>query len=379
MQEKLEKRLADYIAIATLTQNTRECRRFITQLAVESTRLGLYTYVRDGIHPSVVITTTPTKHPKIMIVTHADVVPSSDNSLFMMKATKEKLYGRGVYDMKFAIATTMEFFATHRTSLKKFDIGLMVTTDEETGGTHGAATLLEEGWRADVAVVPDGGEDWKIEARAKGRKQIRLIATGVSSHGSRPWEGDNAINKLVDALARIKRTFPSADMNGVTASINTATGGNAGNQVPDHAEAFIDLRGFEDKEIIKAQNKLVAIAEKAGIQAVEAGSHRPLRNRPHDPYVRHFAAVYEQVMKKKLQTVDSYGATDGAWCAEYDIPCIVIRPRGGAAHSAGEWLNRKDLVRFYTLMESFLMQAGENVTPGTTRPVENLVDSLSNR
>ena len=70
----------------------------------------------------------------------------------------------------------------------------MFTTDEELGGENGVGELLKHGWSAGLAVIPDGGENWQVESAAKGPLRAEIVClAGRSAHGSRPWEGENAI------------------------------------------------------------------------------------------------------------------------------------------------------------------------------------------
>ncbi|MDI1352580.1 MAG: M20/M25/M40 family metallo-hydrolase, partial [bacterium] len=135
---------------------------------------------------------------KLWLVAHIDVVPADPN-MFTLAVKDHRIVGRGVLDMKLGVAYYIEFLKELGASnLKNYDIGVMLTSDEEVGGMNGVRYLLDEqGYRGKIGFLPDGGFDWKIEEAAKGILWIKIKVHGVASHGSRPWLGVNAINNLI--------------------------------------------------------------------------------------------------------------------------------------------------------------------------------------
>src|SRR4030095_15751067 len=63
-------------------------------------------YESNGVE-SIVATTQKTKTPKVMLAAHVDVVPAPLDQ-FVFKKKGDKYYGRGVCDMKFAIAAYLQ-------------------------------------------------------------------------------------------------------------------------------------------------------------------------------------------------------------------------------------------------------------------------------
>ena len=122
-------------------------------------------------YSSWVMTTQSTSSPRIWLVAHLDVVPAS-TALFSPVVKDGRMYGRGVYDIKMAIACYLRLMR----ELPHADIGMMITTDEEIGGMNGVHRLLEAGYRCDVALLPDGRFNWNLEKEAKGVLQIQRKA-----------------------------------------------------------------------------------------------------------------------------------------------------------------------------------------------------------
>jgi acetylornithine deacetylase/succinyl-diaminopimelate desuccinylase-like protein len=117
---------------------------------------------------------------------------------------------------------------------------------------HGVKVLLEQGYCAQVVIIPDGGlAVHRIVQKEKGIIWIRLEAQGAAAHGSRPWEGINAIERLMEALRNIKTLFADPHTNHPddhwvpTINIGHIEGGQSVNKVPSNAAATCDIRYTE--------------------------------------------------------------------------------------------------------------------------------------
>lgn len=137
--------------------------------------------------PSLVATTRRAKTPKVLLQSHIDVVAAPD-SCFNIKRKGNKLFGRGVMDMKFATAVFLKIAGDLKDSLADYDFGIMLTSDEETGGADGVKALLDAGYGAGVCLLPDAGKGWKLETSHKGCWIGCAKAKGVAAHGSKPWK-----------------------------------------------------------------------------------------------------------------------------------------------------------------------------------------------
>ncbi|HSX32698.1 MAG TPA: M20/M25/M40 family metallo-hydrolase, partial [Candidatus Saccharimonadales bacterium] len=204
--ETVEDILRDIIAMPSITGNYEANREGLNYIERFLSQRGMHTIRHEwnGIE-SLVATTRPTKTPTVFLMGHFDVV-AAPADMFQLRQDDQKYYGRGVLDMKGAIAA---FLATvnQLNNLQDYDFGIMITTDEEVGGFDGAQLLAQEGYVPKVMILPDGGANWNIERFCKGIWFTTFTATGKSAHGSRPWEGDNAITKLMDALREIQALF----------------------------------------------------------------------------------------------------------------------------------------------------------------------------
>ncbi len=356
MQSQLEATLARLIAIPSVGSSSAACHEIIEYVQSEIAPFGLHI---DGdftsSNPWFVATTKNTKQPDILLATHLDIVPAP-LELLAMEKRDGKLYGRGVFDMKFAAACYLEFIKANANLLSTLNIGFLFTTDEELGGFC-TADILEAGWRPHIVFLPDGGDNWHIEKRAKGIYGAELTTHGRAAHGSRPWEGKNAIHMLMDILAELRQQYPPRSPSDATLSINVIGGGDAINQVADSASAFIDFRSFSKQDLSTYQQHLMTLAKKydLDVRAVTAGE--PVLFDPTIPAAQRFMQIFkEQTGQEDVLFCDSYGASDARYFARYDIPCIIVEPRGGDRHAAGEWLEAADLEKYYRLIERWLTE-----------------------
>lgn len=356
-QEKLTAYLQKLVSQKTLTSDHEANRQALKWIEAELAVLPLYTqFYEENGYPSLVITTQKTKTPKVWLVAHIDVVSATDKQ-FSPTICKQKMYARGAYDMKMAIACYMLLLGELKSELPQLNIGIMLTSDEEMGGFHGVKKLLEKGYSGDIAFLPDGGFNWNIEEAAKGVLHIKVSAHGSSAHGSRPWLGINAINKLIAVVAEIQALFPHEGSYFPTANLGVIQGGKSVNQVPDYAEAKIDIRYPPTMSAGALYAKIEAIAKKHDQVTLETiGEGSPHQADLTHPAFQRFRRIAETLYGITVGSMASHGSSDARFFAERGIPVLVIAPQGGEIHSAEEWVDLEDLARFYEVLKHWVQE-----------------------
>ena len=162
----------------------------------------------DGYRSLIATSRRHHKKPTVLLSGHIDVVPGAEE-LFTLQQDHQNYYGRGVLDMKGSIAVFLSIIDELKGKLDQFDLGLLITSDEEIGGFNGTQVVLEHGYLPKVSILPDGGADWQIQTSAKGVFQLKINTTGQAAHGSQPWNGDNANLKLIRVIHEIHGLFPT--------------------------------------------------------------------------------------------------------------------------------------------------------------------------
>jgi succinyl-diaminopimelate desuccinylase len=303
--------------------------------------------------PSLVATTRDTKQPKVLLLAHLDVVPAKPEQ-FVVQAKGGRLYGRGVYDMKFAAACYLQLVEDLKDELDQYDFGIMFTADEEIGGENGTGFLLMQGYGCGVGILPDGGNDWHLEAGHNGVWLVRLIANGRTAHGSRPWEGHNAILKLTAAIHEVRDLFGELNPDKSSLTVSQIVGGAAVNQVPDHAEATLDMRFINQDDYITYRQKIETVLREHGITFETLAQLDVGQTDLEHPAVVAFIETARAVLGRPLQTCHSLGASDAHYFAESKTPIIAIRPAGGDQHGPEEWVDTASLEQFYEVLKAYL-------------------------
>jgi acetylornithine deacetylase len=185
--------------------------------------------------------------PDITFSTHVDCVPP----FFPSRLDGDLVYGRGACDAKGCIAT--QVVAAERLRLAgNRRIGLLFVVGEERGsdGAKAANTL------GGVSRFLVNGEptDNRLGVATRGVLRVRLTARGRASHSSYPELGDSAIEKLVDAIVRLRSLeMPDDPVMGRTHyTVGLLAGGLAPNVVPPAADAEVVFRTVGDVDRLKA-------------------------------------------------------------------------------------------------------------------------------
>jgi succinyl-diaminopimelate desuccinylase len=296
------------------------------------------------------------KHYQYILCGHLDVVPADYPKAFTPVIKGDRLYGRGAADMKGVDAAMIKLMLS--SGLKYADAALMLTTDEEIGGFNGVRFLIEkQGIRCDCAIVPDGGKNFELVLAEKGVLHVKLTAKGKSAHGSRPWVGDNAIEKLISAFQFIKTNMPETDFNNLwkpSVNLGKLAGGDAANKVPGRAEMYLDFRFPENKDrtiIKKLLNK--AVKKHQGLAWKPMVEGDILKTSPKNKYVKKMLKTAE-ALGIKMEFDKCHGASDGRYFSAHNIPVLMFAPKASAAHIDNEWVDLKSLNKFYMLLKNFL-------------------------
>ncbi|WP_373501930.1 M20 family metallopeptidase [Desulfococcus sp.] len=295
---------------------------------------------------------------KILLMSHFDVVDGPDE-MFEPVETDGKLFGRGAVDDKYAVALSLVLFRNHLTALKKrgigqsaMPVGILMTGDEETGGCNGAAKAIAR-IRADFCIALDGGDTGRIITREKGILRIKVTASGKSAHGSRPWLGNNAIEILMDDLARLKPLFDRETLGYEpeghwhrTLNIGLIAGGSAVNQVPDEAAAHLDIRYTEHDDV----PNLIDEMERRIQSPLTVLTREPIFSTGRTPYLD---LLQQSAPHARLGRED--GASDARFLAAHGIPGVVWGADGDhTQHAADEHVDIDSIGRLYAALDRFI-------------------------
>ncbi len=353
--------LLDLIEFKTTAQNPNELKAIIDYVEdyLKDTELYTKRYEMNSKH-SLIATFKDTKNPKVFFVGHLDVVDAKDE-LFEPRVEGNIIKGRGAIDMKGPSAVLIELFKELSKENKNYDVGLILTTDEEIGSKNGVEYLLnEEGYSCYFAIIPDGGFNFNIINREKGVLHFRVISEGKSAHGSRVWEGINAIDNIIDFYNDISLIFflyscGDPDHWHNTINIGKIEGGTKVNIVPDYSIAEIDVRFTEPWTVEKMKEQILSSIKKFPNLRFEILSTGEAIFVPEDnEYLKLYKSVAEKILNRKVDFIMEHGATDGRFFAQKGIPVIVTNAIGYGLHTDNEWVDLESLETLKRIFRAFL-------------------------
>ncbi len=346
----MKKTLKQLIKLRTLSRETEENEKAL-EWVKEQIPTGYGARIKK--HNGYPLLYAGSDSPMLCLQAHIDVVPGNEE-LFFPKEEKGLLYGRGAYDMKFAIACYIEILK--RTNPEKHGVGLLLTSDEEIGGANGVGAAIKEGYSPSFVFLPDGGDNWKFDVKAKGAWHLEISTKGKAGHASRPWEGVSAIHKLLDISKELRSHFTETKEEEFKPTINIGKieGGEATNQIAEKALMKVDIRFTSKGEKEKIEKILDSLKEKyEGTEIKEDVYAPPFECDAKNPHFKEFEKIARE-HGKSIKEGFAHGATDARHFSAENIPVMVIKPRGGGSHSKKEWVDLKDLDDFCSTLEKFV-------------------------
>lgn len=291
---------------------------------------------------------------------HLDIVPGKKEQ-FDPYIEGDKVFGRGSADMKGGCAAMMEAFvgiSKHADRLTK-KVQLHLVTDEESGGSKTSKYLVQQGYTGDFVIC---GEPTflKIGLQAKGISQFFITFHGKGAHGSRPWEGDNAIlqsHKFHELLIQQDWTKESTDYY-EHPSINLAriSGGDRFNMVPDTCEVGYDIRFVPGQTVEFVEEQLKALLDKHFPRAEirRRGISPAVTTSDQDPRI----AQLLDIMKDETELMGQHGSADTRHYAVTGAGAIEFGPAGGDWHGPGEFVSISSMERYRDVLMEFAFYTG---------------------
>lgn len=307
---------------------------------------------RDGLGKNLMAETPwGENEPGILVLSHLDTVHplGTLETGLPFRIEGDRAFGPGIYDMKggawlgvAAIRAVIE--GGGRTPLP---IRWVFGSDEEVGSPTSKALIEAEGSRARWVLVTEPARDGgRVVTARKGTARYVLHARGRPSHaGSRPQDGRSAIRELCRQVLELEGLTDFG--RGVTVNVGMIRGGTAFNVVPEHAEAFIDVR-VPDRQA--ADEVLPVITDRLAndpdvVLTIEGGLNRP-------PFAKGAAtagllARAQELARElgfALEDTMSGGGSDGNFLA-HRLPVLDgLGVDGAGAHTHEEHLLISSLV-----------------------------------
>jgi succinyl-diaminopimelate desuccinylase len=205
----------------------------------------------------------------------------------------------------------------------------------------------------------------EIVTESKGIVSATLRATGHGAHSAYQWLGDNALVKLHRSLDNILARYPVATEEAWRTTVNLArieTPNTARNQIPELAEAWLDIRfppedaDFNGKSAGEITAYLAVFCEPGVTPVVDYADppHRADQNRPEVRSLQ--KAARNQGYRGGF--LRKHGAGDGRFYYQQGIDAVAFGIGGDGQHGEDEYADTTTIAPYYRALREFLDDPG---------------------
>jgi succinyl-diaminopimelate desuccinylase len=220
---------------------------------------------------------------------HYDVVPAQSRDQFQPRVEGLNLFGRGSSDMKSGLAAMIYAAAAAREEglLNSGRIEIVLVPDEETAGPRGSRDLDSRGLLGKNAVgmltpEPTGGVIWNAN---RGAISLRAIMLGKPAHVGRQFEGVNAFERALPAIARLidikkeierreteQNIAPAAARKSILMLGGRVEGGTNFNVTPDYFSFTVERRINPEENLEEEKHRLLEALQGFEIETLQEGA-----------------------------------------------------------------------------------------------------------
>jgi glutamate carboxypeptidase len=277
---------------------------------------------------------------RVLLLGHVDTVVAHRDHRPIAR-DGDRLFGSGSVDMKGGVVLALGVLRALARAPEAFgEVALLVVQDEEWRTADFTHSARFAGWEAclcfEAGERGPGGEE-AVVVRRKAAGTLRVTAYGRSAHsGAAPDKGRNALLALALAAQRVAECHAPEGPRRLTAVPTILRSGEAFNVVPADGELFCDLRADDLEALdVVAPN----VPEDADGVRLEA---EIMRRWPGMDAREATADLLEAAggrLGRPVIGAERGGASDASHIAA-SVPLTVdgLGPRGGGAHSPGEYV-----------------------------------------
>jgi len=370
-QAEMETTLADWVGRNTGSWNTPGLEAFAPLVAAELEKLGFEVKIEpsapleypdraDARTGPVVVaerhaSQSPERARHFLLLGHLDTVFEPDSPFQSFSTDPNapgKAFGPGTSDMKGGLLVALYALRALADSgdLARADFTVLLNSDEEIGSLGSRERIEAAARKAELGFVFEAARESGEMARSRaGAGQFRLAVDGVAAHvSSSQTEGHSAIVALAKKVLAIE-SLTDFDR-GILLNVGTISGGTKRNIVPEHANAWIDLRyddAAEGEEMRARLEEIARASDVPGTSAVLWGRlHRPPK--PATPAVDELLALHRKLARElgypAPDAVHSAAVTDGSLTAAVGLPTLdSLGVRGGDSHTEREFVVLRSL------------------------------------
>ncbi len=368
--------LADLVAIDSVNPTLVEGAPGETEIARLTSRhmreagLEVARYEPEAGRPSVVGRLAGAGDgPALMLNAHYDTVGVEGmEAPFSPSIRDGRLYGRGAYDMKGALAACIEAARLLGGSGTRLagDVLVAAVADEEYASL-GTADLLERRARGDLAfdaAIVTEPTSLDLCVAHRGFTWIEITTRGRAAHGSRYREGVDANLRMGRVLQRLEaliedlRSRPGHPLLGPP-SMHAALleGGSGISTYSARCTLQAERRTVPPETRESVEEEIAAMLEdlRAEDPALEVAwstfFHRePFETTPEAPIAACVSRAADRVRGRAPEVIGDSPWMDSALTQAAGVDSVVIGPHGAGAHAGVEWVDIESCARLAQIL-----------------------------
>ena len=312
-----------------------------------------------------------TTRPLVCLAGHVDVVPPGpldkwQSDPFVLSEREGYLYGRGVADMKGAVAamvTALERIVRRGTN-RSGSLAILLTSDEEGDAVHGTAAVVEalagRGETLDVCILGEPTSSERlgdtIKNGRRGSLNGRLRVSGVQCHIAYPERGRNPIAVALPALAELSSLewdrgdahFPPTGFQ----FSNVQAGAGAVNIIPGTMDVQFNFRFSPASSVDRLKARVREVLDRHHVEyaLTWAPAAMPFVT-PRGPLVEAVSSAVTSVTGLVPALSTSGGTSDGRFLSAISREVIEIGPVNASIHQIDERMRLDDLCTLSTIYE----------------------------
>ncbi len=320
----------------------------------------------------------------LVIYAHLDVVPAEgkwETDPFQMTQKNGRIYGRGVSDCKGSIAALIVALKTLlQKGMPKYNLSVLLTTDEEVGGYSGLCYLTDLGLvKGDYMLCMDGFSD-DVVIGSNGIITWEVVVHGRSSHSGSSFLGINAVERsilVMETLMNLKKVvqarrsrlpassaFESAGIKNLMPILNITmiNGGIKENILPDRCVLRGDRRVIPEEKMEDAIEEIERTLKPLDVEfdLKFYPGYPPMSVNPDHKWVTEVRENVEKCMGFMPRLSGAQGSLDQAYATEKThIPTCVYgvgRQIESNVHGLNENVRISDLVGFTRFLIELLRE-----------------------
>jgi succinyl-diaminopimelate desuccinylase len=296
----------------------------------------------------------PEGAPTLVLHGHLDVVPGGDGQ-FEPRLEGDRLFGRGAFDMKGALAVMLLVLNGQRDQDRvRLRLGIVSDEESEEEKNRGSDALVGGGFVGDFAITGEP-TNLQVGVQAKGVLAMRLEVSGRSAHGATPWLGDNAVVKAVEVFRGVE-SLPfarhcSALFDRPSINLGRIMGGDALNKVPDSCVIDVDIRFLPDQDPDEILDQVSGLPD---TRVLATFRRPPAVVEPESPFVRGLCEAASPHHPERVMSVGRDGASDAVSFLAAGVPAVEFGPIGDGHHGPVEWVSVSSLRSYRQALEGFV-------------------------